>query len=112
MFTKAGKRNYFVLMTAAAISGYIIICSLGQNIHREKELLRHEAAAASEIPVYCTVMERDGKLAAFRRNSDVPFMILDVRTAMLSEYDREQFRQGVDIYSEAELKRLIEDYAD
>lgn len=112
MFTKTGKRNFFIMMAAAAVSAYIIICSLGQNIHREKEILKQEAAAASEISVYCTVREYEGRLAAFRRNSEVPFMTLDVRTALLSEYDREQFRQGVDLYSEAELKRFAEDYAD
>ena len=112
MFTKEGRRNYFILMTAAVIAGYIMICSSGQSIHKEKEILKREAAAASEMRVYCTVREADGKLAAYRKNSEVPFMTIDVRTAMLSEYDREQFRQGVDIYSEEELKKLIEDFAD
>ena len=112
MFTKYGKRNLFIMMTAAVIAGYIIICTLGQNIHSEKEMRKHEAAAVSETPVYCIVREQDGKLAVFRENSAVPFMALDVRTSMLSEHDREQFRKGMDIYSESELKKLIEDYAD
>ena len=112
MFTKTARRNYFIMMTAAAIAGYIVICSLGQNIRREKGLIKQEAAAASELPVYCIVREYEGKLAAFRRDSAVPFMTLDVRTSMLSEYDRKQFMEGVKLYSEDELKKLIEDFAD
>ncbi|MBR1822717.1 MAG: hypothetical protein IJ779_00640 [Ruminococcus sp.] len=112
MFTKAAKRNYFIMMTAAAIAAYIVICTLGQNIHKEKTIQKQEAAAVSEVPVYCTVRESGGKLAVYRRDSSVPFMTLDVRTAMLSDYDREQFAQGVDLYSEDELKKLIEDFAD
>jgi steroid 5-alpha reductase family enzyme len=112
MLAKDVKKNYFIIMTAAAIAGYIVICSLGQTIHKEKEYLKQEAAAASELPVYCTVREMGGKLAVFRRDPEVPYMTLDVRISMLSDHDREQFEQGVELHSEAELKKLIEDFSD
>ncbi len=112
MFTKEGKKNYFIMLTAAAISAYIVVCTLGQTVHHSKEQQKHEAAAAQEMSVYCTVREYDGKLGVFRRAETLPYMTIDVRTSMLPEQDREQFRSGVELYSEEELKNLIEDFSD
>ena len=110
MFTKEGKRNYFIMLTAAAISAYIVV---GQTIHHEKEISRHEAIAAQEKePVYCTVREYEGKLGVFRREENMPYITIDVRVSMLPEQDREQFRSGVELFSEEELRRLIEDFSD
>lgn len=112
MFTREGKKNYFIMLTAAAISAYIVVCTLGQTVHHSKEQQKHEAAAAREMSVYCTVREYDGKLGVFRRAETLPYMTIDVRTSMLPEQDREQFRSGVELYSEEELKNLIEDFSD
>ena len=112
MFTKERKKNYFIMLTAAAISAYIVVCTLGQKVHHEKEKSRHEAVAAHETTPYCTVREHEGRLAVFRYGETEPFMIKDVRVSMLPEHDREQFIHGVDIGSDKELKQLIEDFSD
>ena len=89
MFTQEGKKNYFIMLTAAAISAYIVVCTLGQTVHHEKEQQKHEAAAAQEMRPICTVREHEGKLAVYRYGETEPYMT-----------------------NETELKRLIEDYSD
>lgn len=112
MFTKEGKKNYFIILTAAAISAYILVCSLGQTVHRRKELSKHEAAAAHEEQPFCTVKAHEGKLAVFRYGETEPYMTMNVRVSMLPDNDREQFLHGIELYSEKELKQLIEDFSD
>lgn len=112
MFTQEGKRNYFIMLTAAAISAYIVVCTFGQTVHHDKEMSKHEAAAAHEEQPSYTVREYEGRLAVFRYGETEPFTTMDVRAAMLPDHDREQFRKGVDLYSEKELKQLMEDFSD
>jgi len=112
MFTREGKKNYFIMLTAAAISAYIVVCTLGQTVHHNKEKQKHEAAAAQEMRPICTVREHEGKLAVYRYGETEPYMTMEVRVSMLPSDDRERFTEGVDLYNETELKRLIEDFSD
>lgn len=112
MFTREGKKNYFIMLTAAAISAYIVVCTLGQTVHHNKAQQKHEAAAAQEVRPICTVREHEGKLAVYRYGETEPYMTMDVRVSMLPSHDRDRFGEGVDIYTETELKRLVEDFSD
>ncbi|MCQ2469793.1 MAG: hypothetical protein MJ100_08290 [Ruminococcus sp.] len=112
MIKRKINRNFRIVLTGAAIAAVTVLCSLGKSMDHVRKEEKHEALAAQKKEPYCVVYEYDGKLAAAHYGHTEPYMILDVRTAMLSEYDREQFRKGVELATEADLKKLIEDFSD
>ena len=67
-----------------------------------------------EDPYLCenhfTVKEYEDKIVVFYRNSGAIKSVLDVNISMLSEEDKNLFKNGVDIDSKEELTHLIEDY--
>lgn len=111
MIKSIDKRIYLIIMLAITISGFIIICTLGQSLHR-----RRMEAKISDIPqempaAVCTVREYDGRIGVFKGESGVPYRIIDYDIRLLSDYDREQLREGLVIESDRELQQLIEDIA-
>ncbi|MCM1529645.1 MAG: hypothetical protein NC093_06555 [Alistipes sp.] len=111
MIKSIDKRIYLMIMTAITISGFIIICTLGQSLHR-----RRLEAKISEIPqempaAVCTVKEYNGRIGVFKGESGVPYHVIDYDVKLLSDYDREQLREGLIIESDRELQQLIEDIA-
>ena len=112
MISRKANRNFYTILTGAAAAGAIVICTLGQNVHSERVTEKRRASAAQETPPYCRVCEYNGKIGVFHYGQAEPYMTLDVNTALLSEYDREQFRNGIELDTEAELKKLIEDFSD
>lgn len=112
MISRKANRNFYVILTGGAIAAVTVICTIGQNMHHVRTEAKNEMINSNQKEPYCVVYEYDGKLAAVHYGQTEPYLILDVRTAMLSEYDRDQFRQGVEMWSESELKKLIEDFSD
>lgn len=105
------KRIYLTIMTALTVSGFIVICTLGQSLHRQKL-----AAKISEIPpelpaVECIVKEYKGRIGVFKGESSVPYRVIDYDFSLLSDYDREQLTDGIVIESDYELQKFIEDIA-
>ncbi len=109
MRSKFDKKIFFTIFTAVTISGFIIICTLGQNLHRQKVESKLEAAASDKPAPLYTVMSDENEICIYRRGSSRPYMVLDFDPMLLSDYDREQLRQGVDIYSDSELRIYIDD---
>ncbi len=111
MIRSLDKRIFLLLMTAITISGFIVICTLGQSIQRQKTAMK----AADSIPdlpaAECTVREYKGRIGVFRGKSEVPYRIIDYDFTLLSEYDQEQLMNGILIESDRELQQLIEDIA-
>lgn len=111
MIKSIDKRIYLIIMVAITISGFIIICTLGQSLHR-----RRIEAKISQIPqempaAVCTVREYNGRIGVFKGESRAPYRIIDYDVRLLSDYDREQLREGLVIESDRELQQLIEDIA-
>lgn len=105
------KRIYLTIMTAITISGFIVICTFGQSLHRQRL-----ASKISEVPpslpaAVCTVKEYNGRIGVFKGESAVPYRVIDYDFSLLSEYDREQLTEGIIIESDRELQQLIEDIA-
>lgn len=105
------KRIYLTVMTAITISGFIVICTMGQSIHRQ----RLSAKISDEIPelpaAECIVKEYNGRIGVFKGGSEQPYRVIDYDFSLLSDYDREQLTEGVFISTELELQRFIEDIA-
>ncbi len=111
MMRSLDKRIFLLLMTAITVSGFIVICTLGQSIQRQKTALR-AADSVPELPAAeCTVREYKGKIGVFRGESEIPYRIIDYDFSLLSEYDREQLSDGILIESDRELQQFIEDIA-
>lgn len=109
MIRSLDKRIYLTLMIALTISGYIVICTLGQSIHRQKVSNRISASAPELEPAMCVVREYNGRIGVFRGDSSAPYRVIDYDISLLAEFDREQLREGVVMETEAELRQFIED---
>jgi hypothetical protein len=103
------RRIFFTVVSAVTVSGFIVICTLGQSVHRQRVEAKSSGKAQQLEQVDCIVREYEGKIGIFRGESEKPYKIIDYRVNMLSEYDREQIQEGIVINSEDELKTFIED---
>lgn len=103
------RKIFFTLVSSVTISGFIVICTLGQSLRNQKI----EAKSANSLQelerIECIVREYDGKLGVFRGDSPTPYRIIDYNVSLLSDYDRELLSEGIVINSEEELRVFIED---
>lgn len=103
------KRIYFTLLTAITVSGFLVICTLGQTVRKERIESRLEAAALDEQEPLYFVREHNGRIAVFCRGSSEPFRYLEFNISLLPDFDREQLREGVGLYTDEELQTYIQD---
>ena len=111
MFKRIDKRIYFTIMAALTISGFIVICTLGQSLHRQKIASKTNAAAEDLQQPVCIVREYKGRIGIFKGGSDAPYRVIDYDTGLLSEFDRLQLEEGIVMETEYELNRFIEEIA-
>ena len=105
------KKIYLTIMTALTVSGFIVICTLGQSVHRQKLANRISYSMADIAEPVCTVREYNGQIGVFKEGSSVPYRVIEYNAALLSDFDREQLREGVVMETEDELRQFIEDIA-
>lgn len=103
------KRIFFTILTSAAFSGVLVICTLAQNIRNEKIAAKVPSEPAALESVGYVLREYEGKLGIFRGDSENPYKIVSVNLNLLSDYDREELKEGIEADSEEEINRLIED---
>ena len=105
------KKIYLTLMTAMTVSGFIVICTMGQSIHRQR-LAAKISDLPAELPVAeCMVREYNGRIGVFKGDSQSPYRVIDYDFSLLSDYDKEQLIEGIVIGSDRELQQFIEDIA-
>ena len=103
------KRIFLTLFAALTISGFILICTLGQANRRRRVDTKAAAAATEPAQPLYTVIEKDGRAAVMRRGADKPLRYIDIDVTLMPELDREQLREGVGFDNEKELERYIQD---
>ena len=110
MTLKNAKKIYFTLIAAVTVSGFLTVCTLGQAVRRKKLETRLAAAATEheETPLF-TVRESGGRAVVFRSGEDMPYLLIDIDTALLSDCDRAQLAEGIYFTSESTLRQYIED---
>lgn len=109
MLTVVKNRIFMTMFTAVCISGFIVICTLGE-VNRERRSAEKAAAAElSEPKAAYTVIERGGRIAVYCNGSDQPLKYIEADTALMPEYDLQQLREGISFANEAELRRYIDD---
>ena len=57
-----------------------------------------------------TIIDYNGKVSVMRRGEDTPYEVFDTYTDSLPEIDQAELKEGVRIYSDAQLQKAIEDY--
>jgi len=62
-----------------------------------------------KIPAY-TLKEYHGKIGVFKNDRSAPERIINTAVNSLPEFDRQSLTDGIDVYSQEELARLIEDF--
>lgn len=100
------KIKIAVLSSAIAVSGALIMMSVLISAQKNETVSISDNAC---IDMAFIIREYDGCLAVFRGEAEKPYYILDTKIEYLNEYDRELVRRGIAVYSETELRRLIED---
>ena len=105
------KKIYLVLLAAITISGFIIICTLGQSMHREMQAARLSDISAAEPESISVLREYKDRIGVFREGSRTPYRVIDYDFSLLSDYDKEKLTEGVVISSDRELQQFIEDIA-
>ena len=103
------RKIFFIIITAVAISGFIIICTLAQSVRQTKIQTKFSANVPEVVQPECIVREYNGKIGIFRGSADKPYKIIEYDVNLLSEYDRHQISEGIIIESDEELRQFIED---
>lgn len=103
------RKIFYTLVSSAVVSGFIVICTLGQTLHYEKTQAKGERMVKKLPEAEYVVREYDGRLGIFRGSSDTPYRIVEYDSSLLSEYDRSQLAQGISLETEAELDTYLED---
>lgn len=103
------RKIFFIIITAVAISGFIIICTLAQSVRQTKIQAKFTANVPEVVQPECIVREYNGKIGIFRGSADKPYKIIEYDVNLLSEYDRHQISEGIIIESDEELRQFIED---
>lgn len=96
-------------MGAATVSGFIVICTLGQTLRSAKTEAKNARIVRTLPEVNYTIREYDGKVAVFRGESTLPYMIADCELSLLSDYDRAMLANGITMKTEAEVNTYLED---
>lgn len=103
------RKIFFTIITAIAVSGFIVICTLAQSVRHTKIQTRFAANVPEVVQPECTVREYNGKIGVFRGSGDKPYKVIDYDISLMSEYDREQLLHGIIMESDEELRKFIED---
>lgn len=112
-------KDWHTLAAAAGIfivAAVIIMCVLALSGAFGENETEPAAKPESSIPISesSKIQMRlgafEGKLALFKGESRYPNEIFDVLLRSLPEADRLRLEEGIKVYDEEELKRLIEDF--
>ena len=103
------KKIFYTLVTATTVSGFIVICTLGQSLHYQKTEAKSGEIVRRLPEAEYIIREYDGKLGVYRGESATPYRIIDFDTSLLSEDDREELSSGIRMKTEAEVNSYLED---
>ena len=94
-----------------SMSSVVLLLSVSLFVTTFNQVSRASDTSVSETVTYqYVVKEHNGKIGIFSPGSAEPGQVLDIDTSGLPELDRLALEQGIEIRSDAELRRLIEDF--
>ena len=104
-------RKLFLISAAAVTLSALLISyaiSSDNNSVINNESIQNISQESREV-LY-VMKSVDGKIGVFKPDSKKPLYTLEVHLKSLPQYDQKLLNTGIKIYSEKELKSLIEDY--
>ncbi len=105
------RKHIYLLLTAMAISAFIIITAAARGIARERfRATQRDASRAAQQHLDFILKEYNGHLALFREHSEKPYRILELEVYLLSEEEQAAIAEGITAKSEEELEALLEDW--
>lgn len=94
-----------------SMSSVVLLLSVILFVTTFNQVSRASDTSVSEAVTYqYVVKEHDGKIGIFAPGNAEPGQVLDIDTSVLPELDQLALEQGIEIRSDAELRRLIEDF--
>lgn len=103
------RRIFFTLAASMTISGFLVICTLGQSIYRQRVEAKESRILEEFSNTELIVREYKGRIGVYKGDSPKPFRVIDFHASLLSDYDRQQLSEGIVLKTEEELDRFIED---
>lgn len=103
------KKIFFTLVGSATISGFIVICTLGQTLYYQKVEAKGSGIIRELPQADFVVREYEGQLGIFRGQSTFPYKVIEYDVSLLSDYDRSQLAAGISFDEEAEMNIFLED---
>ena len=103
------RKILFTLMGAATVSGFIVICTLGQTVYHQKVEAKSAEIVRTLPDAEYIIREYNGKVAVFRGESPIPYMTADCELSLLSDYDKAALKQGVTLKTAEEVNTYLED---
>lgn len=103
----------FICILITSFAGKRTEATNDSSTHTNTEMLLDSLPPASgqEISgVHYIIREYDKRIAVFKENSDSPLYVTEVYVNELPKADKKLLKDGIHVYSEKELTRLIEDY--
>lgn len=102
---KTNHRRLAILIATAALSLGAITTLLLVGARGPAE-----AAPSSQALALYTIGQYEGQVAVFLAGQTRPDQVFDVYIASLPGEEQERLRQGIPVYDDRELQRLLEDY--
>lgn len=103
------RKIFFTLAVSLTISGFIVICTLGQSLRHKKMEAEATKSVSRLEQAEITVREFNGGLGIFKGDGEKPYRIIDYNVNLLSDYDRKQLCEGIVMENEEQLRIYLED---
>lgn len=84
--------------------------AMENNIDADANSVVQDNSSADEEEKVFIIKEYNGKVAVFEGQNENPLFVSDVFVSNLPEADKELLESGIEVKTEKQLNRLIEDY--
>jgi len=101
------KVSYLVFITIWIIFTFINI-NIIRNVSVQTTV---ESVENTQTENYYILKRYGNKIGIYHNTEDTPFQILEVYVDNLPEYDRNELKTGIKIYTEQALSAIIEDFS-
>lgn len=93
-----------IAVTGVILIAYVVFSASAGSVPNTG----HSGADDAETAVVYTMRDENGRVVVYR-NDDV-YLTTNTRVSDLPKSDRVKLQNGITVFSEKELKRLVEDY--
>lgn len=105
------RKIFLISAAAVTLSALLLSSAISSKDKPTTEVESTQSISQESSEVLYVMKTVDGKIGVFKPDSEVPLYTLnDVHLKSLPQYDQKLLNTGIKIYSEKELKSLIEDY--